>query len=174
MVLALLLVGAEYFQAFPLRVATGDSLPKGLYWTTELSLTRGSIVLVCLPIETATLGRVRGYLKSGSCPGGARPIGKPVGAIAGDFISLGDGGIRVNGVWISDHDPSEADAQGRRLAPIPDGVYEVASGEVWLISNHHPRSWDSRYFGPVAIDMVLGELRPLWSFPALGSARPLR
>ena len=157
-----LLAGIAQLSAFPVRIAMGDSLPKGFYWKTQPSLARGSIVLACLPVDVATLGRARGYLGSGNCPGGARPVGKPVGAVSGDLISLGNGEIRVNGAWISAHDPSDVDQHDRPLSPIADGVYKVADGEVWLISNHHPRSWDSRYFGPVSVDQVLGELQPIF------------
>jgi type IV secretory pathway protease TraF len=31
-----------------------------------------------------------------------------------------------------------------------------------LISAHHPRSWDSRYFGPVSERDIVGELHPIW------------
>ena len=30
----------------------------------------------------------------------------------------------------------------------------VASGQVWLLATDTPRSWDSRYFGPVPLDQV--------------------
>jgi len=70
----------------PLHIATGDSLPKGLYWLCAPSASRGSIALACLPAPTAALGRARGYLRAGSCAGGARPVGKPVAAVAGDRV----------------------------------------------------------------------------------------
>jgi len=148
----------------PLRIATGDSLPKGLYWLGARHVSRGSIALVCLPMPIAALGRARGYLHAGACVGGARPVGKPVVAVAGDFISLGQGEIRVNGVRVDVHSPPDSDSLGRPLSRVSDGTYKVVDGEVWLISSHHLRSWDSRFFGPVSDQDIIGELRPIWVF----------
>lgn len=146
----------------PLRLAMGDSLPKGFYWLQAGPYSRDSIVLACLPDPVASLGRARGYLHRGSCDNGTRPVGKPIAAISGDFISLGPDEIRVNGVRIAGWTPSDRDSLGLPLVRVPDGVYEVASDEVWLISTHHPRSWDSRYFGPVSVDDLVGRLQPIW------------
>jgi type IV secretory pathway protease TraF len=38
----------------------------------------------------------------------------------------------------------------------------VGSGDIWVLSGHDPRSFDSRYFGPVPVANVQGEARPLW------------
>jgi type IV secretory pathway protease TraF len=37
----------------------------------------------------------------------------------------------------------------------------VASDEVWLFGFNNPRSWDSRYFGPVPVANVMGTLSPV-------------
>src|SRR5581483_3260069 len=54
--------------------------------------------------------------------------------------------------------------EGRALRPFPFGVYRVAAGEVWVMSNH-PRGLDSRYFGPVPAASIISRLKPLltWS-----------
>jgi conjugative transfer signal peptidase TraF len=146
----------------PLRIATGDSLPKGLYWLTRETPLRDGIALVCLPEKIASFGRSRGYLRAGTCAGGARPVGKSVAAVAGDFISLGESEVRVNGVRVVTSSRAGVDSEERPLHRVPDGTYQVHRGEVWLISAHHPRSWDSRYFGPVSERDIVGELHPIW------------
>jgi type IV secretory pathway protease TraF len=35
-------------------------------------------------------------------------------------------------------------------------------GQVWLLSGHDPRSFDSRYFGAIPTANVRGVARPLW------------
>jgi len=158
----------------PLRIARGDSLPKGFYWLSASSPSRGDIALACLPARTAAVGRARGYLRAGECEGGVRPVGKPVAAVYGDFISLGQGEIRVNGVRIGTHSPPDLDSLGRPLSRVPDGTYEVGRGEVWLISTHHPRSWDSRFFGPISERHIVGELLPIWVLAPAVSSGPAR
>jgi type IV secretory pathway protease TraF len=32
-----------------------------------------------------------------------------------------------------------------------------------MFSGHHPRSFDSRYFGPIPASSVISTMRPLWT-----------
>ena len=41
------------------------------------------------------------------------------------------------------------------------GEYHVLPGSVWVGSQHSPLSFDSRYFGPVPSQGVLGRAKPL-------------
>jgi len=43
----------------------------------------------------------------------------------------------------------DRDSDGQFLAHYPFGQYIVASGSVWVASTYHPRSFNSRYFGPI-------------------------
>ena len=52
---------------------------------------------------------------------------------------------------------------GALIADPQRGAYPVAPKEVWLLSGHDPRSFDSRYFGPVPeAKSVQGIARPVW------------
>ena len=44
------------------------------------------------------------------------------------------------------------------------GKYVVESGTVWVASSLSPRSFDSRYFGPVQMNQVRERVRPLLTF----------
>ena len=75
------------------------SVPPGLYLLSKIDtdagdapLQTGDLVLACLPWEAAALGRERGYLLPGSCPGGSSPVGKYVAARAGSEITVEDNG----------------------------------------------------------------------------------
>lgn len=139
------------------------SLPRGLYRVTEGQAHRGAIVTVCLRPRWAALGRERGYVGRGTCPGRTRPLGKPVVAVAGDTVELTRAAITVNGRPLPNSATYPTDRRGRPLPHHPWGRYILQAGELWLFSHYHPRSFDSRYFGPVHDSEVIGIARPLWT-----------
>ena len=142
-----------------LRFNVNGSLPIGLYRVVAPSLTRGSLVLACLPRSVARLARERGYVHRGSCPGGDAPIGKRVLAVAGDTVEVSGRGIIVDGRLALGSEPLTHDSQGRTLTRAIPARSIVRVGTVWLFSNHSLRSFDSRYFGAVAVSAVVGGLR---------------
>jgi type IV secretory pathway protease TraF len=79
--------------------------------------------------------------------------------VAGDWVKVDVLGLSVNGRRIAGTRPLPKDAQGRPIAAFPFGVYRLRRGEFWAGSRRHPRSFDSRYFGPVQESDVLGIAR---------------
>ena len=156
---------------FGLRFMVTPSLPLGVYRTVGGPPMRGAIVMACLPEPAGRLALERGFLWSGACPSGAVPLGKVVLAVAGDSLTLGPEGIRVNGCAVPKSQPRKRDSQGRLLEHYPYGSYVLARGEVWLFSPYHPLSFDSRYFGPVSDAGVLSLLVPVWT-PGTASSLP--
>lgn len=120
----------------------------------------GDLVLTCPPPPFAHLARTRGYLPAGGCPGGSQPLGKLVLAAGGDRLDVEPAGLTVNGLRLPATPSLAADRLGRPLPHVPPGLRRVAAGDLWLVAPH-PRSLDSRYFGPVGAARVLGRLRPL-------------
>jgi len=55
----------------------------------------------------------------------------------------------------------ERDNARRPLRHLPWGKYLVGAGQVWLFGFNDHRSWDSRYFGPIPLANVRGEIRPV-------------
>jgi conjugative transfer signal peptidase TraF len=160
MMMATLAVG----EAAGLRINATASMPRGL-WRVQAGepIARGTIVTVCPPDQADIREAAqRGYIPSGGCPGGYEPLVKPVAAIAGDLVAVTPQGIAVDGKLVVDTGPLAEDKAGRPLHPIPIGAYRVEPGEVWLLSGHDPRSYDSRYFGPLPVANVTGVARPLW------------
>jgi conjugative transfer signal peptidase TraF len=148
-----------------LRLNGTASMPQGL-WQVGAPVApfrRGEIVTLCPP-ETLPFreAAARGYLPVGRCPGGLQPLVKPIAANAGDLVTVSAAGVTVNGAPVPGTAPVAWDSAGRPLSPFPAGVYRVAPGEVWLLSGHDSRSFDSRYFGPVPALNVQGVARPLW------------
>lgn len=147
-----------------------DSAPRGLYLVRHQAHERGARILVCLPLALGRLGRSRGYLDPGRCPGRARPVGKRIAAVPGDLVRVGSEGLWVNGVPLSGVRRLIRDSAGRFIPAVPEGTYRVAPGTAWLVSSFHPRSWDSRYYGPVAVADDAPALVPLVLFDPLGEA----
>ena len=123
-------------------------------------LQRGQVVLFCPPDNAALrAARVRGYLGYGPCPGGYDRLLKQVMAIGGDTVGVNDAGLTVNGEPVPGTARLPADAGGRPIAAIPPGTAVLPAGLFWAGSNYNPRSFDSRYFGPVSAASVLGVAR---------------
>jgi conjugative transfer signal peptidase TraF len=145
-------------EATGLRFNVTASMPRGL-WRAGAGepIERGEIVTVCPP-DRADIREAaqRGYIPTGVCSGGYEPLLKPVAAVAGDLVTVTPQGITVDGQLVANTAPLAEDEAGRKLHPIPVGAYRVAPGEVWLLSGHDQRSFDSRYFGSVTSRAVCG------------------
>lgn len=121
------------------------------------SLHVGRIVLARLPAGVAAFAAQRGYLPEGV------PILKRIGAVAPQSVCVRDGVVRIGGALVATvlmedgaHRSLQASAHCRPLV----------EGELFLLSDTHAASFDSRYFGPIAASAVLGVARPLWTWGA--------
>ena len=161
---AIVVAGLAGANTAGLRFNATPSMPIGLWLMVpnHAQLQRGEIVVVCLP-DTAPMrmGRERGYIPPGNCPGGSEPLVKPIAAVGGDVVAVSTAGVAVNGLSVPDTAQLSRDSAGRLLSQVAAGAYPVAPGEVWLLSGHDPRSFDSRYFGPVPESSVQGVTRPI-------------
>jgi conjugative transfer signal peptidase TraF len=135
-----------------------ESQPRGVYWLQRGEPRSGQMVLVRLPVKTARLGVARGYLPH-------RELAKCVAALPGDTVGVSAAGLTINGRLLPATAPLSRDSQGRPLSRYPRGPHDTLPGFLWLYSNHIPNSWDSRYFGPVPAEAVLGRLIPLLTWP---------
>ena len=137
------------------RINLTPSEPLGLWRIVPLDRRAAvdDLVFIC-PLATAEMreARARGYLRSGSCPGGVAPLIKTVIAVAGQHVEIGVS-VSVDGQVISSSSLASRDGKGRPLAPFPSGI--VPPGYVFLHSSF-PGSYDSRYFGPVPASGILG------------------
>jgi conjugative transfer signal peptidase TraF len=146
-----------------LRINSSASLPAGLY----IASADGAFVEFCP--DDHGLSAQRDYRHTplltpwakGVCPDGATPLLKPVIGKAADEIVLSQAGIAVNGKLIPDTAPLAQDSTGRLLTHWPFGRYRVAPGSLWVASSYNPRSYDSRYLGPIMRSAVRARLRTL-------------
>lgn len=159
-VVAWVLIGLG--KAFGILIPNTDSAaPAGIYHVASSTFHRGELVAACLPPDIAQAGLMRGYLRTGPCPGNAEPVGKIAAAIPGDTVVIERGGVTINGKPIPHSAVAPHDSKGRPLQHVPFGSYTVAADQVWLFGFHDRRSWDARYFGPVPIGNVRGALEPV-------------
>jgi conjugative transfer signal peptidase TraF len=153
-------------QKKPFRLMlTNSSARPGIYRLCHLDharFRRGELVEACLPPRPSQVGLELGYVAKGDCPGGAEPVAKVIGALPGDVVQMLRGTITVNGQYFTHNAATQdTDSEHRALKHLAAGQYLVASGEVWLFGFNNPRSWDSRYFGPVPLANVMGTLSPV-------------
>ncbi len=143
-----------------LRLNDSPSMPTGLYVRTSSEST-ASLVVFCPAEPFARLSLERGYRSRGNCPDGAEPLAKPIVARPTDVVELSAKGMAVNGRVLPHTAPLAMDTAGRPLPHWPFGRYVVAPGTLWVASSYNPRSFDSRYFGPVNASQVREHVRPL-------------
>ncbi len=68
-------------------------------------------------------------------------------------VQLRDGLLYVNGV--RDEPPN---GDGRRL-PLPDREWRLSSGEFFVVGDNRANSMDSRDYGPITSEQIIGRLR---------------
>lgn len=144
-----------------LRMNLSHSAPVGVWRVSAfhaVELARGELVEVCPPDAPIVRLMVdRGYLDRGNCAATrVAPLLKAVGAVPGDTVTVRHGSaVTVN------RQPVPNTEALPTLPAWPDGVYTVQPGHVWLFSTYTPVSFDSRYFGPVAITSIRGRASPV-------------
>jgi conjugative transfer signal peptidase TraF len=129
------------------------SAPLGLYGVTPPErLEHGDMVVVWLPDAARHLAAARHYLPANV------PAVKRIVAIRGDRVCARGAVVRVRG-----HIVAHRRAYDRLGRPLPHwtGCRALAVGELFLLMTE-PASFDSRYFGPVASDNVIGRAHLLW------------
>jgi signal peptidase I len=133
----------------PMRVASSSMEP---------TLNSGDHVLIASRAYRSA-GPGRGDLVVFKGPDG--PLVKRVAAIAGDEVGIEDGQLVVNGRIVPEPavDPNTVD--GLYYGPVT-----VPPGSIFVLGDNRANSVDSRTFGPIRLDALVGkvELR-LWPRP---------
>lgn len=155
--LIMLLGGAGF------RVNLTPSEPLGLWRIVkpDRPILVGDQVFICPPnTDEMREARARGYLRLGLCEGRVAPLIKTVVAASGQAIEISDD-VHVDGRPLPHSKVSWMDGQGREMTPHAGGV--VPPGAVFLHSEF-PGSFDSRYFGPLPMDGILGLAHEVWTY----------
>lgn len=146
------------------RINITQSLPMGLYWIQAAKPAKGSLVLFCPPNHPVFVeAKARGYLTAGLCDFGTQPLMKRIVAAGGDQVTIGAKGTAVNGQWLTNSAQIREDPAGRPL-PTYRTELTLAAGQVLLMSDRNPLSFDARYFGPMSERTLQGVMVPVWTF----------
>lgn len=131
-----------------------DSVPVGWYRISPAnSWAPGDLVLIRLPREAKSLAAQRGYLPANV------PLLKTVAAVTPQRVCMQGSQVRIDGVVVARR--LKWDRQGRAL-PNWQACGRLVGDELFLLSNSNPASFDSRYFGPISANAVIGRAQPLW------------
>jgi type IV secretory pathway protease TraF len=128
-----------------------QSAPIGIYAIHHSRPDRGDLVIVRPWPELAAL-----LAKHDILPPGV-PLLKTVVALTDDNVCRTGAAISINGVLAAEI--LDADAKGRQLFGW-DNCRKLVRGEFFLLQPN-PRSFDSRYFGPVLSCDVIGVARSI-------------
>jgi len=145
------------------RLNLTPSEPLGLWRIIEPDrpILVGDVIFICPPTsDKMRAARARGYLRFGLCAGRVAPLIKTVAATSGQTIEI-SGNVRVDGRPLPHSRVARMDRQRREMAHYDGGV--VPPGTVFLHSEF-PGSFDSRYFGPLPMDGILGLAQEVWTY----------
>jgi conjugative transfer signal peptidase TraF len=154
---ALLLMAAPSAVQLPVKLIwnASPSVPIGLYGLRPVeALHVGDLVAVMPPEPLARLLAERGSLPEGVL------LLKHVAALPGQRICREGSTVSVNGVPVGtarSADPSD------RLLPVWQGCHRLRRGEVFLLNQGVPDSFDGRYFGVIPLHSIRGRAVPLWT-----------
>lgn len=132
------------------------SVPLGLYRIIPMTAPRiGDMVVVRPSPPLARLMAIRHYVESGV------PLVKPVAATGGMRVCRNRHAVTIDGRHVAT--ALDVDRFGRPL-PRWTGCLRLGADQLFLIAPLSPASFDSRYFGPVQRDAVIGRALPLWTW----------
>jgi conjugative transfer signal peptidase TraF len=153
---AMVVVAAQSALAGHFLINFTPSIARGVYWISRgARLGRGDLVAFPIPERVRELVYERGYI-----PRSIRLLAKPIVAVGGDRVCVRDGGLFINDERLGDM--LDVDTEGRPM-PRYSGCGVLGPEEVFA-AVEHGRSFDSRYFGPIALEVVRGKLIPLLTF----------
>jgi conjugative transfer signal peptidase TraF len=129
---------------------TSDSVSKGLYWVEHRAPRIDEIAVLKPPVWASAIADQRGYLPKNAW------LMKPVVATTGPVCRFGNS-VFFDGFFVAK--ALKHDKFGRAL-PVWKGCELLRANEVFLLSQHRD-SFDSRYFGAVSTDLIVGTAQPL-------------
>lgn len=152
---AVVLVSVSSIESSPRLLWNGSkSVPVGLYVVSSGPCSVGKIAALRLPPFAKRLAARRRYL-----PANAVML-KPVAAMPGDRVCRWQRRISINGQFRAE--AARHDSSGR-LMPIWQGCQVLRNDEIFVLSTTSG-SFDSRYFGPIRRDAVIGIAKSLVIF----------
>ena len=142
------------------RLNLTPSYPEGIWQLSNAPIQKGELVVFCPPsTELFKQARANNYINYGTCPGNLQPMLKRITGTAGDNIELTTT-ITINGKPQPNSKIHLHDSKGR---PMPQQAIPgiIAEGQIFVMSDYNPRSFDSRYFGTIPAAQVVSAIKPI-------------
>jgi signal peptidase I/conjugal transfer pilin signal peptidase TrbI len=140
---------------------TTSSFPLGVYKISQKEKYQiGDLVSFCA-IPSKVINRMveQGYTqKNSSCPHQAPQLLKKILGLEGDTITIGRT-VFINNQLIKNSTVFKKDREGNLLPIQPS--QNIKKGNFWAMSDYNERSFDSRYFGQVALKNIIGTATPI-------------
>lgn len=136
---------------------TTTSAPVGFYRIDQATPRIGDLVVVRPPHALARWMAARRYLPSNV------PLIKRLAAQGGQAVCGRNGAVSIDGRRVAQ--ALAHDRLGRRLRSFR-GCRRLQADEIFLLNAEAPLSLDSRYFGPLPRDTIVGRATALWTWDA--------
>ncbi|MBU1386942.1 MAG: conjugative transfer signal peptidase TraF [Proteobacteria bacterium] len=154
------ITGCIFYQT-GFRINLTSSLPLGI-WKIDKSFARiekGDYVWFTPTKKIADFALKRGYLeKNTNCENNAIPLLKIVYGLPGDKYSFHQNAIRINNVPVKNLKRRETDSKDRPMPKISNGI--IRENQLFVLTMHS-HSYDSRYYGTIPIENVIGTAKPI-------------
>lgn len=154
-ILLIIILFSTLFSSIKFIYNNTDSLPRGLYYIYKKdNYLYKDIVCIKIPLSVKKLVSERNYL-----PAKKSYFLKPIVAMEGDSVCVDNWEFSINNE--SKIKINKFDSSGRPLPKI-NFCKRLSNNQIFLASLSKNNSFDSRYFGPVNKNSVLGVSVPLW------------
>lgn len=149
-----------FLYAVGFRFNLTPSLPLGIWKIDKIftPLEKGEYIWFTPTKEIADFAIQRGYLKENkNLPNNTISMLKQVRGLPGDTYSFKENDLYINDEPVENTTRRELDSKGRSMPQIEGGV--VPEGRFFVLAIH-PHSFDSRYFGTIPKQNVIGRAKP--------------
>lgn len=145
------------------RFNISKSYPRGIYKSfSKKTIEHGDMLMFC-PEDTPLMQTAlkRGYVLRGYCKGGFYPLLKKVAALPGDRVEVNDY-VYINGKKMQKSKLYKNDPNGNPLPRTKDSNLTVPKNYMFLLSDYHELSFDSRYLGVIGFHQVINHMKPIY------------
>lgn len=147
------------------RINLSESYPRGIYKSIpKKTIDYGDFVMFCpknSPLMQEALKR--NYILNGTCDGGYYPLLKKVVGLQGDKIEIKDY-VYINGKKQKKSKLYKKDPKGNLLPRSKENNITIPQGYMFLLSDYHELSFDSRYIGAVEMNRAISLMYPYYLF----------